>query len=32
VKYAKAANFVELEGYDPYKVLSRKLGWNEREV
>ena len=32
VKYANAANFVELEGYDPYKVLSRKLGWNEREV
>ena len=30
VKYAKAANFVELEGYDPYKVLSRKLGWNEQ--
>jgi NAD kinase len=32
VKYARSANFVELEGYDPYKVLSRKLGWNEREV
>jgi NAD+ kinase len=24
------ARFVELEGYDPYEVLSRKLGWAER--
>lgn len=25
---ASSARFVELEGYDPYEVLSRKLGWN----
>ena len=30
VKCARTANLVELMGYDPYKVLSRKLGWNER--
>lgn len=29
-KSKRKANFVELDGYDPYKVLSRKLGWNER--
>ncbi|MBO5647984.1 MAG: NAD(+)/NADH kinase [Kiritimatiellae bacterium] len=27
-KCGRMARFVELEGYDPYKVLSRKLGWN----
>lgn len=30
VRHARSANLVELEGYDPYKVLSRKLGWDER--
>ena len=27
-KSAKTAKFVELEGYDPYDVLARKLGWS----
>jgi len=27
-KSAKTAKLVELEGYDPYDVLARKLGWN----
>lgn len=31
-KSSRKANFVELDGYDPYKVLSRKLGWNERRL
>ena len=27
-KSAESASFVEFEGYDPYEVLSRKLGWS----
>jgi len=27
-KSPEAATFVEFEGYDPYEVLSRKLGWS----
>lgn len=30
VKCGRTANLVELEGCDPYKILSRKLGWNKR--
>ena len=29
-KYRLSAKLVELEGYDPYEVLSRKLGWARR--
>lgn len=29
---AKTAKFVEIEGYDPYEVLARKLGWNGSNV
>ena len=29
-KSPATAKFVELEGYDPYEVLSRKLGWSGR--
>lgn len=31
-KAAECALFVELEGYDPYGVLSRKLGWAGRSA
>ena len=27
-KSRKSAKLVELEGYDPYDVLARKLGWS----
>jgi len=27
-KAAEGARFIELEGYDPHEVLSRKLGWS----
>ena len=27
-KSGRTAKFVELEGYDPYDVLARKLGWS----
>ena len=27
-----SARFVELEGYDPYDVLARKLGWSGSSV
>ena len=29
---AKTAKLVELEGYDPYEVLARKLGWSGSNV
>ena len=29
-KASGTAKFVELEGYDPYEVLGRKLGWSGR--
>ena len=29
---ARTAKFVELEGYDPYGVLARKLGWSGTNV
>lgn len=32
VKSAKVARLIELEGYDPYDVLARKLGWNGSNV
>ncbi|MBR1920888.1 MAG: NAD(+)/NADH kinase, partial [Kiritimatiellae bacterium] len=28
-KSPRAAKLVELEGYDPYEVLNRKLGWSK---
>jgi len=28
-KSARAAKLVELDGYDPYEVLNRKLGWSK---
>ena len=28
-KAASGAKLVELEGYDPYETLSRKLGWSD---
>ena len=28
----KTAKLIELEGYDPYEVLARKLGWSESNV
>jgi len=31
-KAAKTAKLVELEGYDPYDVLARKLGWNGSRI
>lgn len=31
-KAAQSATFVELEGYDPYEVLARKLGWRGSNV
>lgn len=31
-KAAQDAAFVELEGYDPYEVLARKLGWRGSNV
>ena len=31
-KSAKTAKLVELEGYDPYDVLARKLGWSGSSV
>ena len=31
-KSAKAAKLIELEGYDPYDVLARKLGWSGSNV
>ena len=31
-KSGKTAKFVELEGYDPYDVLARKLGWSGSNV
>ena len=32
VKAARGARLVELEGYDPYEVLSRKLGWSGTHI
>ena len=29
-KFRLSAKLVELEGYDPYEVLSRKLGWSRK--
>jgi NAD+ kinase len=29
---AKTAKLIELEGYDPYEVLARKLGWSGSNV
>ena len=29
---ARSAQLVELEGYDPYEVLARKLGWSGSNV
>ena len=31
-KSPKTAKIVELEGYDPYDVLARKLGWSGSNV
>ena len=31
-KSARTAKLVELEGYDPYEVLTRKLGWSGSNV
>ena len=31
-KSAKTAKIIELEGYDPYDVLARKLGWSGSNV
>jgi len=31
-KSAKTAKLIELEGYDPYDVLARKLGWSGSNV
>ena len=31
-KSAKTAKLIELEGYDPYEVLTRKLGWSGSNV
>ena len=31
-KSAKVAELIELEGYDPYDVLARKLGWSGSNV
>ena len=28
-KSARSAKLIELEGYDPYEVLNRKLGWSK---
>ena len=32
VRSAKSAKLIELEGYDPYDVLARKLGWSGTSV
>lgn len=32
VKSAKTAKLIELDGYDPYEVLARKLGWSGSNV
>ncbi len=32
VQSAKTAKLIELEGYDPYDVLARKLGWSGSNV
>ena len=31
-KSQKTAKIIELEGYDPYDVLARKLGWSGSNV
>jgi hypothetical protein len=31
-KSSRTAKIIELEGYDPYEVLARKLGWSGSNV